>query len=176
MARRWHSRAGTHPGSQPLLLPVVARQVPVQLLVDPATAVLVREEVRQWRRRPAVKTVVLNSKMNHNRFPSAKQRMVATDSWLLLSPARGHAKRDVGHLSALGTLPPAGLGDVVLVHKHGPLGAVLTQLFGRDHAGLDRVPVQGHDVGRRRRIERRQDAVGVPTGQNCPRERTAFWS
>lgn len=83
------------------------------------------------------------------------------------SPAGGHAERDVGHLAALGALPPAGLGDVVLVHEHGPLGAVLTQLFGRDHARPDRVPVQSHDVGRGRCAERRQGTVGVPTGQHC---------
>lgn len=152
----------THSSSHPLLLPVVTRQVPVHLLVDPAAAVLVREEVRQWGRRPGG---------NRLQVKGASLSLGVKESQALtrgsLSPAGGHSKRDVGHLSALGTIPPAGLRDVVLVYKHGPLGSVLTQLFGRDHARLDRVPVQSHDVGRGRCAEGRQGAVGVPTGQNC---------
>lgn len=81
-----------------------------------------------------------------------------------LSPAGGHAEGDVGQLATLRAHPPAGLGGVVLVHKHGPLGAVLTQLLGRDHARLDRVPVQSHNVGRGWSAQRRGGGVRIPAG------------
>lgn len=159
----WLCTAATHPGSEPLLLLVVAGQVPVQLLVDPAAAVLVRQEVRQRRRRPAWKHGGLEAGLSAAAAAAVTHQLTGP----VLSPAGGDAKRDVGQLSALRALPLAWFGGVVLAHKHGPLGAVLTHLFGCDHARLDRVPVQSHNVGRRRCAQRRVGGVRVPTGQNC---------